>query len=66
MGIITNKYKKTLVHRFDKEVGIPYYSFNDFSGLKQEAHIFNNSRGTEIHYFFYFYENYNPDKIVIL
>jgi dipeptidyl aminopeptidase/acylaminoacyl peptidase len=65
MGIVANKYKKTLVHRFDKEVGIPYYSFNDFPGLKQICFTFNNSRGIEIHYFFYYYENFKKDKIIL-
>ena len=33
MGIISKLYIKNLVHRYDKEAGIPYYSFQDVSGL---------------------------------
>ena len=65
MGIISKLYIKNLVHRYDKEVGVPYYSFHDFKGLKQERHVFNNSLGTEIHYFFYSYDGYEPNKIVL-
>ena len=65
MGIISYIYKKRFVCRYDKVIGIPYYSFNDFKGLKQEAYSFNNSLNTEIHYFFYYYDKYKEDKIVL-
>ena len=48
--------------RFDKEPGVPYYSYTDFPGLKREDYSFNNSRGIEIRYFFYYYDNYQEDK----
>ena len=57
MGLIANLYKKKFVNRYDKEVGIPYYSYLDFKGLKQESNSFINSRGIEIHYFYYYYDN---------
>lgn len=65
MGLITNQYKKNLVRRYNKEVGIPYYSFSDFKDLKQEAKTFTNSKGIEIHYFFYYFDNYKKDKIIL-
>lgn len=65
MDLIANKYKANLVHRYDKEVGIPYYSFKDFPGLIQEVFTFSNSRKNEIHYFFYYYENYKKDKLIL-
>ena len=65
MGLISSLYVKKFVCRYDKEVGIPYYSHLDFKGLKQEAYIFNNSQGVEIHYFFYYYDNYKEDKIIL-
>ena len=65
MGLIVNKYKTGLVRRFNKEVGIPYYSFSDFKGLKQETKTFINSFGIEIHYFFYYYDNYKQDKTIL-
>lgn len=65
MSIISHQYKKQFVCRYDKEVGIPYYSFSDFKGLKQEAYSFTNSLGIELKYFFYYYDNYRTDKIVL-
>ena len=65
MSIISHQYKKQFVCRYDKEVGIPYYSYSDFKGLKQEAYSFVNSINIEIKYFFYYYDNYRTDKIVL-
>ena len=65
MGIISKQYIKNLVHRYDKEAGIPYYSCADFNGLKQDAFTFVNSRGVEIHCFYYYYDKFNQDKIIL-
>ena len=65
MGIVARVYKKRFVCRFDKEVGVPYYSCADFKGLKQESFSFINSKRIEIHYFYYYYDNYQKDKIVL-
>lgn len=65
MGIVIKLYKKNLVRRYNKEVGIPYYSFKDFSGLKQESYTFKNSKNTEIHYYFYYYDGFKKDKIIL-
>lgn len=65
MGIVSHVYKKQFVCRYDQEVGVPYHSYTDFENLKQEKGIFNNSLKTEIHYFFYYYDNYRKDKIVL-
>lgn len=65
MGIISNIYIKQFVGRYDKEVGVPYYSHLDFKGLKQESFKFTNSQGNEIHYFYYYYDKYNEGKIVL-
>ena len=65
MGIISNRYRKDFVCRYDKEAGIPYYSHLDFDGLKQETFTFINSKGVEIHGFFYYHDNYKEDKIVL-
>lgn len=65
MSIISHQYKKQFVCRYDKEVGVPYYSCSDFKGLKQEAYSFTNSIGIEVKYFFYYYDNYRTDKIVL-
>lgn len=65
MGIISHIYKKQFVCRYDKEVGVPYYSHLDFKGLHQEAYSFINSKGVDIHYFYYYYDNYQKDKVVM-
>ena len=46
-------------------MGVPYYSHTDFEGLKQESYTFINSRGIEIHYFYYYYDKFNDDKVVL-
>ena len=65
MGFVSKVYINKFVCRYDKEVGVPYYAYTDFKGLKQEAYTFNNSKGIEIHYFFYYYDNYKDDKIIL-
>ena len=47
MGIISSLYKKHFVSRYDKEIGVPYYSPNDFKDLRYEEHQFINSNGNE-------------------
>lgn len=65
MGIVSNRYRKDFVCRYDKEVGVPYYSHLDFDGLKQEPFTFINSKGVEIHSFFYYHDGYKEDKIIL-
>ena len=65
MGIISSFYRKSFVCRYDKEVGIPYYSHTDFEGLNQERFSFINSKGIEIQYFYYYYDNYRKDKVIL-
>ena len=65
MGIVSKVYINKFVCRYDKEIGVPYYSFKDFKGLMQEAYTFNNSKGIEIHYFFYYYKDFKDDKIIL-
>ena len=65
MGFISKQYIKRFVCRYDKEVGIPYYSYTDFTNLKQEALSFTNSKGIKISYFYYYYPNYKEYKIIL-
>ncbi|MBQ6731019.1 MAG: alpha/beta fold hydrolase [Bacilli bacterium] len=65
VGPIAKVYLEKFVCRYDKEVGVPYYSVEDFKGFKREASTFNNSKGIEIHYFFYYYDNYRTDRIIL-
>ncbi len=65
MGYIAKVYLNKFVCRYDKEVGVPYHSYTDFKGLKQESFSFNNSKGIEIHCFYYYYDNYKQDKLIL-
>lgn len=65
MGIFSKHYIKFFVHRYDKEVGIPYYDASDFDGLKKESYKFTNTDNIEIAYFYYYYDNYQKNKIVL-
>ena len=65
MGLVSYLYKKHFVCRYDKEVGVPYYSASDFKGLNEESFNFTNSKGIELKYFYYYYDNYKEDKIVL-
>ena len=66
MCVIKKFLQKTILIRYDKDGAIPYYSANDFPNLKVEENTFINSKGIEIHYFFYNYDNPRKDKIVLL
>ena len=65
MGLVSYLYKNQFVCRYDKEVGFPYYSYSDFKGLNQEEYTFINSKGIEIHYFYFYYDSFKDDKIVL-
>ena len=65
MGIVSKMYINKFLCRFDKEVGVPYYAYTDFLGLHQEQSSFINSKGIEIHYSYYYYDNYKTDKLVL-
>ena len=65
MGIIARKYQTEFVCRYDKAVGVPYYSAEDFKDLKQEKSVFINTSNIETHYFFYYYDNYKTDKLIL-
>ena len=65
MGIVTHIFKKRMLHRYDKDGYTPYLSSEDFAGLNKETHTFINSLGVEISYFYYYYDNYKEDKVVL-
>ncbi len=65
MGIVSKLYLSKFVCRYDKEVGVPYYSYLDFKGLHQESNSFFNKLGAEIRYFYYFYDGYKQDKVIL-
>ena len=65
MGLVSYIYKKEFVCRYNKEVGVPYYCASDFNGLKEETFNYTNSKGVELKYFYYYYDNYQADKIIL-
>ena len=65
MGLVSYLYKKHFVCRYDKEVGVPYYCASDFKGLHEEVFTFTNSKRIELKYFYFYYDNYKEDKIVL-
>ncbi len=65
MCVVSSLYKKKFLIRYDKDPAIPYFSYEDFPGLKMEKNSFINSLGIKIAYFYYNYENYNKDKLII-
>lgn len=64
MKLIENIYKKQFICRYDKDGIIPYLSVSDFPNLKMEEKTFQNTRGNEIHYFIYKYDNHEDKTIV--
>lgn len=65
MGLVSALYVKNFVCRYDKEVGVPYFSISDFNGLNEETYSFKNSNGVSISYFYYYFKNYRKDKIIL-
>ncbi len=65
MNIVTRRYKKAFLHRYDKDGIIPYLSHLDFSSLKFEKNFFLNLRGERIAYYFYYYDNYDKNTIIL-
>ena len=65
MSFVINLYKKNFLTRYDFDVAIPYYTVEDFKGLKEETGSFNNDNKMEIHYFIYFYPNYKKGKVIL-
>ena len=65
MGIVSKIYQKRMLHRYDKDGFTPYLSSEEFPGLNKETHSFTNSLGADISYFYYYYEGYNPNLIIL-
>ena len=65
MGIISRHYIKEFVCRYDKEEGVPYYETSSFPGLKEERYEFINKKGCKVIYFYFYYEDYRKDQILL-
>ncbi len=64
-NIISNIYKKTLFSRHDDDGSVFYFSYTDFAGLKREAYSIKNQKGENLSGYFYFYDGYKEDSLVI-
>ena len=62
---IVDKYKKVTFRRCDDNGTARYFSYEDFDGLKREKYDFASSLGHKLSGNIYYYENYNPDRLVI-
>lgn len=65
MGLVTRMFKKSLLSRNDKDGIIPYLSHEDFPNLHFFEYTFKNSKGYQIHYYLYYYDNYIKDKVIL-
>lgn len=65
MGKILDLYLSNFITRFDKDGIVPFLSHSDFEGLQKEEHSFVNSDNNKIAYFFYHYDDYKPDKLIL-
>lgn len=65
MSKIINTYKKSLLVRYDKDPAIPYFNESYFPGLKKEEFTFDNRKGINVKYFYYYYDNFQKDKVIL-
>ena len=62
---IIKAYKKIAFNRVDDKGTAFYFSYLDFPGLKAESFSFKSIHGHTLKGNFYFYENYNPERLII-
>ena len=65
MCIIIALYKKNFLLRYDKDEAIPYASCADYNGLICDQGSFCNSDDVNIEYFYYYYDGYYQDKLLL-
>ena len=64
MSISVSIYKKNFLQRFDKDEAIPYLSSEDYPSLKKQTFSFITTKGDEVKYFIYNYDQYDSQKVV--
>lgn len=62
---IIKVYKKIAFNRVDDKGTAFYFSYKDFPNLKSEFFTFKSSHGHSLQGYFYYYENYNPNQLII-
>lgn len=58
-------YRAQIFARCDDRGTVRYFSAEDFEGLRKEPFSFISSRGLKLQGYFYFYENFNKDRLVV-
>ncbi len=64
-NFITKTYKKTLFSRHDDDGSVFYFQTEDFPGLLREPYSVNNQKGERLSGYFYHYEGYRDDALVV-
>ncbi len=62
---IENIYQKQLFSRFDDKGYIKYFNHKDFEGLNCHGYEIESSLGHLLKGYFYSYNNYNPNRLII-
>ncbi|MBQ9939545.1 MAG: alpha/beta fold hydrolase [Oscillospiraceae bacterium] len=62
---IESAYKNNVYRRADADGSIFYFSCGDFEGLQQKAYPFKSSDGHSLSGYFYYYDGFKADRIVI-
>ena len=62
---IINFYKQNLFSRCDDNGSIYYFSDKDFPNIKKEKYSFKSIKGYDLNGYFYYYDNYKPNKLII-
>ncbi|MBQ8600341.1 MAG: alpha/beta fold hydrolase [Clostridia bacterium] len=65
MKLLNNIYQKAVCSRADDNGAIFYFSAADFAGLRQKNYAFHSSDGHILQGYFYFYENYKSNHIIV-
>lgn len=64
-GIVEKVYKYAVFSRHDADEAVYYFTASDFPGLKEDKYHFKNQLGDKLSGAFYYYDGYNPDRLVI-
>ena len=62
---IVDMYKGMMHTRCDDTETVFYFSHKDFEGLKSEPYSFKASAGHTLNGYFYSYEGYDPERIIV-
>lgn len=64
MGALVNVYKKTIIHRYDDNGTVKYFSASDFPNLQAKAVCFYSGQN-KLKGYFYYYDNFNKESLTV-